>query len=557
MGLMWPTAALLMLLGLVPVAFYLFRQRPRVRPVPTLLFWRFGEKTQRRSRWWSELRRWLSLLLQVAFVILLCLALGRPHLPSWGREPGSYILVLDTSPSMGAADREGVTAWEKALDEIDRRVGRLRPDEQVGIVLAAPEPEVIQGWTGNPRRARHALTRARPGPRPADWTATLELAHNLREGRDPSGIIVFSDYVWEGRPVESLLADGTHLSFHSAVENAGITRFTARRSPAVPGDYLLQATVAHRGKSPLEAEALLYRDDVLIDVREVRIEPGGDWDHLWRNASFDGHDYRLVLESDSPIALDADNEAALAVPELPSLSVVLRGDPDPFLEYAFRVQPRIDIRRDPLPDSDPALSANGDRPTLHVYHRTHPAEDFEDAPALLVDPAGDGFWGVADGTVESPLVADQDREHRLLAHVDLGQLRLSRATRFTPPELSDVILAAADAPLMFGRWDERANWLVLPFPLDQSDLVLRAAFPIMAANLIQSLRPSPEFSSATLPGRTQTLLEPIDLAESVSTAAAPRAPSRWERYPLWWWVVLTALLWLFVEGWTFSRRKTE
>ena len=107
------------------IALYLIKTRLRRRAVTTLLFWEQLRPPVYSHSLWRKLRRWLSLLLQIAFLALLAFALARP-LASWenaGRR--ATVIVLDPSPSMLATDL-APDRWTHALDEAHRRVGTLR-----------------------------------------------------------------------------------------------------------------------------------------------------------------------------------------------------------------------------------------------------------------------------------------------------------------------------------------------------------------------------------------------------------------------------------------------
>src|ERR1700693_4147898 len=94
-------AALAWGLLLVPVViFYILKIRLKRVPVSTVLFWRqiFDEKKPRSL--WQKLRHLVSLLLQLALLVLLVMALAEPFFPWEALSARRIVLVLDNSASM-------------------------------------------------------------------------------------------------------------------------------------------------------------------------------------------------------------------------------------------------------------------------------------------------------------------------------------------------------------------------------------------------------------------------------------------------------------------------
>ena len=216
---------------------------------------------------------------------------------------------------------------------------------------------------------------------------------------------------------------------------------------------------------------------------------------------------------------------------------------------------------DPAPDPPPALS---------IFYRANPPPDFPaHAAAILIDPPGGGFWGEPGEIMQHPLVSDYEKDSVPLRFVGLDSVSLQSARGFHPPPGAEIFARSFGQPLMFGRWpttttgsNPTRRWLVLPFDLENTDFVLRTAFPVLLGNLVQSLRVEPPSVSHPLPGEIKSRLvrtspSPVNPSPALAPTIPASAGAWWAWAPLWWWAAAVGAIWLLAEWWLFSRRITE
>src|ERR1700727_431149 len=116
-NLLLPLALAWLGLAIPIVIFYILKIRMRRVPVSTTLFWRqiFEEKQPRSI--WQKLRHLFSLLVQIAFLLLVVFALSEPIFKWEIRDARKLVLVVDNSASMNAADAStGPTRLAKAKE---------------------------------------------------------------------------------------------------------------------------------------------------------------------------------------------------------------------------------------------------------------------------------------------------------------------------------------------------------------------------------------------------------------------------------------------------------
>jgi hypothetical protein len=358
----------------------------------------------------------------------------------------------------------------------------------------------------------------------------------------------------------------------SAGPNAGIARFDARRSYSAPGGYSLSAEVVASPAAAWRGEALLYRDDKLVDARELELPAGGAWSHTWTETSRAESHHVLRLENTDGHRLALDKVASLTVPALPRPVVRVVGERQPFLEAALTALPELDfawVEAGALAASDPLPPS-----TLWIFSATLPPEGFADGRRLLLlsPPAGAGFWGSAapeNARADAPLVTEWARDHPLFRHVDFAAVRPGTTRVFRPAPDAEILAASFETPVLFGRWDDRARWLVAPFDLAGGNLVFRTAFPILLANLLHDAPVGGGIVSATLPGATISRLAPGNaepqLGSSVPSTAtsapapapAPTPASAFSLPEPWRLLLALALAWTLLEWRLYARRVTE
>lgn len=560
MNFLMPGAWWLTLLAFVPVLLlYLVRQRPRSRVVSTLLFWDALTPQLRAHPLWQRLRRWLSYLLQLVCLLLLIAVLARPARDGQSADASASILVLDASASLQATEPEGTRAWDHLLATARDRLSSVRASDRVSIVLAGPSPEIVRSWTGNRRRALESLTSLAPASVASDPAAALRLARELAATTSGARIVFLTDQVWDSPPPSDLLADVELLTVARPGPNAGIARFDARRSYSAPGAYTLTAEVVVSPHAPWRGEVLLHRDDKLIDVREIDLPAGGRWSHAWTETQRAASTYRLALDHTAGHRLALDKSASLTVPALPRPVVRIVGARQPFLEAALLSLPEVDHAF-----VDPAELATPAPVSLWIFSNTTPPPDFPRTHrALLIDPpATSGFWGASSADApraDTPLVTDWQRSHPLFRHVDFASVRPGATRVFKPAPDAEIFAASFDTPILFGRWDDRARWLVAPFDLAGGNLVFRTAFPILLSNLLQQdTAPDGGIVSAPLPGPTISRLSPVS-APSAPHSPTPSLPPP-SAFPLpepWRLPLALALLWTLLEWRLYARRITE
>jgi len=484
MNLVNPTALLLAGLAAPIIALYILKVRLRRAPVSTLLFWRqiFDEKKPRSL--WQRLRHWISLFLQLAFLALLVAALADPLFRWQQARARRLVLVLDNSASMNATDVPP-SRFEAARIEGRRLIEGMRVGDEMAIIAAGTLPQVICSMTDHQRTLRQALDAVPPSDGPTRVQEAVVLARRLLVEQARSHVIVVvTDGGFDGA-AELARQDGVELvSVGRKTPNLGITRMQARRSLLDPIGYEILVEVANASDDPAECRLELDLDDEPIDVVPLQLKPGEHATQVFEKTSADGGLLRARLNRDDALAVD--NTAVALLPRRNRQRVRLETAGNLFLEKVFEAMPLVDLEvvKDPARHAPASAGL-----ALTVLHRQVPST-LPAGPVLLIEPDGPcSLWQVGE-KLQNPVVAKQDGDSPLMAHIRLDQVLMPEARKLTLGTAAGFRILAETAtgdPLYAVCDRPEGKVLVLTVDLDKSDLPLLTAFPIMMTNLLSWL----------------------------------------------------------------------
>lgn len=556
------------------VAFFLLRTRIRRRPVATLLFWEQVFQQKRPRALGTQLRHGGSLLLQLAFLGLLVLALLDPLGAGQKKRTRQIVLVVDSSASMQAVDAGG-RRWDAALNAAQQEVTAMRAGDEIALIAAGSPTQVIVGMTDFGPSVREALRSLQPTDGPTSITSAILTARQLATDAARRDIVLISD---------GCLAAPTHKRIHAApdvrlqrigqsVANVGITRFQARRSLVDPIGYAVLIEVVNHADAaqPHTCRLTLERDEQLVDVVPLELQPGQRWRKTLEYADAKGGVLTASLDGDDALAVD--NRATALLPPRPPLPVNLVGEsPNLFLSGGLSAIPRVQLT--------PSQQAITPRPTggITVFHRLVPSE-LPDGPLLFIDPQQDApFWKLGR-PIEQPVVVQQHAQSPLLAHVQLTNVTLPGARRLNMIADSTPLLTTTDGSLVMASLLDTHDPLatrrvvVLSTQLDDGDLPLRVAFPVMMTNVVNwlanessTLQPAATGGAGTTGGLESTgglgtdnlvnadesdLRQPIPLAATPASGTATRGPTG---QSVWFTLCLLALG-LIVGEWVLYQRR--
>ena len=455
---------------------YILKIRLRRQQVPTLLFWDqlFDEKKPR--AWWQRLRHLLSLLLQFAFLALVVAALVDP-LWSWQREQARRIvLVVDNSASMRTREEEGSTRLDEAKRAAESLVQSLRSEDRMAVLSATGRPEVVIGMTDHQRSLTAAIDGIPATDGPTDVAAAVTAAERLLADHEHGEILVLTDGCFANLDALKANPRVTLYGVGSKQDNVAITRYQVRRSLLDAVGYQVLLDVTNFSDSEKQCRVELTLGEELVDVLPLELKPGETVSRFVDHTSSTGGELRAKL--DVTDALDTDNHALAVLPERKPVRVQLVTKGNLFLKGVLESIPLVDLQ---ITSEAPSVAPPGGILVLDKIVpaqlpsgacRCRPTNDhrrLDPGRAAFAADRRQGRQSVAAGAARAA-----------------GQRAVPRARQMTfTGEVEPLIQDPLDGPL-FARLSARGgDAVVLACNLDQGDLPLRIAFPVLMKNTIE------------------------------------------------------------------------
>ncbi len=592
-------AAIFAGVGALIVGLYILKLRRRRLEVPFVGFWQQISKDASTSRLFRNLRRWLSLLLALCIAALLVLALGDPRLFA-EREPNRLIIVLDVSASMGAtsagtAEKNATTRFAEAQDKAKELVASMRAADRAVVIAAGAGPKPLTGLTDRHPVLIQAIDEATPSGESLDLGKTLRVAADLAAGAEQARVVVLSD----GGYVDDRLRvpQGLDLSFiHVGGEithNVGITAMSARLHPLDARRNQVFVELQSSRKDIARVELTLRTAGRTLSAESVTLQPG---QRIQRTLDDLGGLSDTLSAEITPKgfedALPADNQAHLVLPERKRLRVGVVSEGNLYLQAALLLDEHLDVQE--------ALSIEAlgslDQYDALIFDNVLPPSA-PPKPAIYIYPDSREHEGFAPlditGALDRPFVDKLAKDHPLLRWASLRDVNIASALD-TKLQQGDVMVAGdRNAPLLVDGMRTADDgtpqrFFALLFDPRQSDLPLRAAWPLLLISALDTLIPQNTDSrgsctagqacfvadetaprtfaqtgiisvddkkvAVNVDPREATLQSRSTLEGAKSDVSSAKVEPASDR--LWVWLVALALLTLCIEWWTLQRRRT-
>jgi Ca-activated chloride channel homolog len=482
----YPLSALLgvfAVAGALAVVLYILKLRRRPVPVVFSPIWRRVLGDRESSRLFSQLKRWLSLLLQLALLALLALALGDPRLGAAQGDARHVVVLIDASASMLSND-VAPSRLAKAREAASGLVAGLGSNDRMLIAEMDANVTPLSTMTDDVAALEAGLEHLSASDTRADLPRGLSFALDSLRGRSHPEIIIigdgaFSDSVTRHAPP----LEGVQLSFipiGSAAQNVAITAFSVRRYPLDRSRYEVMLEVFNTNDAPAEVELGMYGDGQLVQTGHLTLAAKERRAQFFPNLA--GADRTLEAAIELPAGQDylsRDNRAYALMPERRRTRVLVVTPGNTYLEAALLLDEYLDVTQvapgAPLPEGrfDVTIldgTTVTPEPRLGgLFYLDVPASGGPVAHRREIRDFGFDRW---------------DEKSAILRWTAPENIQVLTGHALAP-EPRDVVVGASElGPILVAGRRSGQPFVALGFDPRRSDLVLRVAWPLFVLNTI-------------------------------------------------------------------------
>lgn len=567
LGLDTPALVLTLLVACGTILWVYLQKRPPTRVVvPSLALWdAVAPERERAVAPWRRAPQLWSLLLALAIALALISALADPARSRRGPAQ-SVLLAIDHSASMAAND-VAPSRLAEAKRQARARLATLPSDVLVSVIAVAASAVPLTPQTTD----RATLLRAIDGISESDDLGDLlplsELALDLSRRLTSAQLILFSDGNLAHREEARRALDSRpglavdHVVVGQSARNVGFSGFALRRYPLDPThqEALLSLTNFGPRREPLTLR--VFAAGGLLSDEALTLEPGQTIARTLRDLPSSGA--RLTAElrlEDGADALATDDRASAALPARPRTRVLAVSRDDRYLTAALLLDESLSVR-----ELDPAAYESADDFDVVVFDGVLPSTPVKVA-ALYLGPRGEGAHPLPLGaTIERPFFARVEKRHPLLRGLALADVNVARAALLAP-QVGDVVVAEGEptngtrVPLLVEGARNGVPFVTLAFDLRESDLPLRAAFPLLVLRALDRLAHPDSQAAAVAESRvaSESAVAPQRDVLGKHEAPPPAAGFVVGASERWWPILLGLAIALYTLEWlSFQRRWTR
>ncbi len=430
--------------GIVLLYFLKLRREPQI--VPSTLIWLKTTEDLHVNRPFRWLRANILLILQLLLVALLLLALLRPTVHGGAKGVARYVILIDTSASMGATDvspNRLEYAKEKAIDEVVD--GVMDSNDMAMVVAFNDTASVVASYTSDKDRLRRAIRSIALTHRSTDITPALQLVEPLAnpdtvmiEGEEvqpegavrpvPATVVLYSDGGFTDVPEASLGdVDIVFRSVGQEDNNVGIAALAARENESKPGRIGLFVRVANVGQAAEHRRLQLLVEETPVGVEDLSVPAQSA-----TSASFELtalRDALVEVRLDGEDALPFDNVAYLRLRPPQPVRVALVTAGNRWLEFALSTSEvkelaEVDVISPEQLQEGRVQSAFAAGQYNLVISDGIPLPESTEANTILFGVAPPNPKAARLVQVAHPVIIDTNSSHPLLQYVDLATLRI-------------------------------------------------------------------------------------------------------------------------------------
>lgn len=474
--------------GAATVVLYILKLRRRALSVPFVALWRNAIAEKQASRLFSQLKRWLSLLLQLLMVGLLVLALGDPRFEGALRDARNIVVIMDASASMKATDvrQSRVEAAKQRVHDLVRGLG---PDDRMLVAQMDATVTPLSPLSSDLGLLHQAVDAMQATDSSADLEAALLFARDTLRGNGNAEIILVSDGALRGVEQLSAPAQGeptvSYVGVGQEHDNVAITQFSVRRYPLDRSRAEAMLELSNLMERPVQVDLTLLGDGDVVDHTRLQLGPKENLSRFYDELA--GVDRTLearIQVLDGTDWLPADDRAFALVPERRRAKVVVFSPGNTYLEAALLLDEYLEVT---WVDAKDAAHVEGNFDVAIADGVLPPVELRVGGTVYLDTPEG---APIQRGQGITDFGFDQwERNDPTVRYIALENVQVTEGFALKPEPGDKVIGRSDQGPILVSGVREGRSFVALGFDPRDSDIVLRPAWPLLLLNCIDSFAP--------------------------------------------------------------------
>lgn len=493
------------------VALYFLKLRRREREISSTWLWRPVLLDRQANSLWQKLRVSLLLLVQLLAALALILAASHPFATVKAATAANTVILLDATGAMQATD-VAPNRFARAKEEVRRLIDQMPAGGRMSLILITRSPQILVAQSTSRDALTSALEAAEVTAGDGDAGQAMALAYSLLRGESDGQIILVGTGRYRGMgEIAPSPVPVTYIPVGGQAPNLAVSSLTTR---LVEGEVLAYAQVSNFGPEPVQATVEFWADGKLVGVEPQPIEPGESRAFSWavpRGAR------ELQVRIPAPDGLALDNQAWTLAAGSQRSRILLVTPGNPFLSRALALIPGAEI-------TEVQSYAPGDY-DLYVFDQTGPPEGTPPGRMLLINPPTTG----EERAVGQIIARTTDP---LLRFVDAKEVHINKAYLHQPAPGARILWEGeTEKGAMPLIWAEGNDRVIFAFAIQQSDLPLRVAFPILIQNLSGWLLPPAPVDAALVQPGESVGLRPWPGASKLAVIFPDGVQQSWEIAP--------------------------
>ncbi|MCP4641290.1 MAG: VWA domain-containing protein [bacterium] len=510
---------LLHFLWLIPIVIllYLLKLRRTRVVISSTLLWLKSLQDLTANAPFQRLRKNLLMFLQILVLLAIIAAVARPFFKAEGAAGRQLCVLIDRSASMQTREGEE-TRLKRAKDEAYRIIDEMEKGDKIMIVSFAEKSDVLCELTDDRVRLRYAIEGIEPSDSRTKLRDAVLVAHSMNQSlQGDLRVIVISDgNISDLDKIGTRAFDLTFVQVGETRENAGIVAFSMREPEEGQVTERQTFVLVHNDSlEPLDSTITLTFEDEVLAVEQVAVGPGEDGELVFQHPELGEGLLKATLDHED--ALDADNEAILALQPTRTIRVLLVADPETpsayFLQRVLLPDPRVE-----LSTLSPGEYVETGEYDLTIFDSFSPPTVPPGTAAFInCVPPMEGM-GVA-GTIEHPPVIAVEPEHPMMRfNLNPSNVGIAKALQLVIPNDARTLVSTTGGALVADVSRGGQQLLIVGFDIADSDWPLNLSFPLFFQNLLAWVPQSTLGSETSVPaGRSLTLLPDAEVTTVVIT----------------------------------------